>query len=76
MSRRVDPTLSKKERIHVQEVITYIDNTVKMKKVNVLSFNYYFSLPPSLSLSLSQSSLYKDYLSQSVSGIDMLHEKY
>lgn len=74
MSRRVNPTLSKKERIHVQEVITYIDNTVKMKKVNVLSFNYYFSLL--LSLSLSQSSLYKDYLSQSVSGIDMLHEKY
>ena len=34
------------------------------------------SLPLSLSLSLSQSSLYKDYLSQSVSGIDMLHEKY
>ena len=55
MSRRVNPTLSKKERIHVQEVITYIDNTVKMKKVNVLSFKYYFSLLPSLSLSLSLS---------------------
>ncbi|XP_003388904.1 PREDICTED: uncharacterized protein LOC100641518 isoform X2 [Amphimedon queenslandica] len=51
---RIKRAMSKKERARVQEIIAYIDNTVKTKK----------------------SSSYQDYLSQSVSGIDMLNEKY